>query len=206
MYTTLTFFVRCDVPGCKRTFRNVNTYKSHLRRTHREVDLHDEQVLGVDDVMDIAEHVSDSEGMDVEMIDLAPENDSKSDEENLYDRLENRNEAHKRLNAQYLLSTKEANLLTQKALEGIVDGTTALVRNTVELVKRGVQNRLDSAGIDFDAVPGLKDLFAEDHEISNPFSHVATKHKQAAFYAENFGLVVSCCCCCCCCCCFIKIL
>ena len=55
MYTTLTFFVRCDVPGCKRTFRNVNTYKSHLRRTHRVVDLHDEQVLVVDDVMDIAE-------------------------------------------------------------------------------------------------------------------------------------------------------
>ena len=70
---------------------------------------------------------------------------------------------------------------------------TALVRNTVELVKRGVQNRLDSAGIDFDAVPELEDWFAEGHKISNPFSHVATKHKQAAFYAENFGLVVSCC-------------
>ena len=187
------FFVRCDVPGCQRTFRNVNTYKSHLRRTHREVDLHDEQVLAVDDAMDIAEHVEDSERTDVEMIDLTTENVHQSDEENLYDRLEDRNEANKRLNALYLLSTKESNLLTQKALDGIVDGTTALVRNTVELVKRGVQNRLDSAGIDFDAVPGLEDLFAEGHEISNPFSHVATKHKQAAFYAENFGLVVSCC-------------
>lgn len=155
------------------------------------MDLHDEQVLTVDDEMAIAEHVDDSEGTDVEMNDLASEDVNQSDEENLYDRLEDRTEANKRLNALYLLSTKEANLLTQKALDGIVDGTTALVRNTVELVKRGVQNRLDSAGIDFEAVPGLEDLFAEGHEISNPFSHVATKHKQAAFYAENFGLVVS---------------
>ena len=187
------FFVRCDVPDCQRTFRNANTYKSHLRRTHREVDLHDEQILSVDDAMAIAEQIDDSEGTDVEMIDLATEDVNQSEEENLYDRLEDRTEANKRLNALYLLSTKEANLLTQKALDGIVDGTTALVRTTVELVKRGVQNRLDSAGIDFDAVPGLEDLFAEGHEISNPFSHVVTKHKQAAFYAENFGLVVSCC-------------
>ena len=78
------------------------------------------------------------------------------------------------------------------ALKDREQRNTVLVRNTVELVKRGVQNRLDSAGIDFDAVPELEDLFAEGHKISNPFSHVATKHKQAAFYAENFGLVVSC--------------
>lgn len=121
------------------------------------MDLHDEQVFTVDDEMAIAEHVDDSEGTDVEMNDLASEDVNQSDEENLYDRLEDRTEANKRLNALYLLSTKEANLLTQKALDGIVDGTTALVRNTVELVKRGVQNRLDSAGIDFEAVLGLED-------------------------------------------------
>lgn len=156
---------------------------------HRELNLHDEQVLAVDDPIHMSEHVGNSEAMDVEMVDLTTENDRKSDEEDLYDSLEDRTEANKRLNALYLLSTKEANLLIQKALNGIVDGTTASMRNTVTLVQWGVQNHRDSAGIDFDAVPWLNELFAEDHEIKNPFSHVATKHKQDVFYAENFGLV-----------------
>ena len=60
--------------------------------------------------------------------------------------------------------------ITQKALDDVVEGSTSLVRNTVELIKLGVQNRLDSAG--------------------NPFAHVSTKNKQAAYYAEKFRLVV----------------
>lgn len=94
------------------------------------------------------------------------------------------------LNAFYLLRSKEAQSPTQKALDDVVEGSTSLVRNTVELIKLGVQNRLDSAGIDFKAVPGLSELFAEDHQISNPFAHVSTKNKQAAYYAKKFGLVV----------------
>ena len=68
----------------------------------------------------------------------------------------------KTLNAFYLLRSKEAQSLTQKALDDVVEGSTSLVRNTVELIKLGVQNRLDSAGIDFKAVPGLSELCAED--------------------------------------------
>lgn len=102
---------------------------------HRELNLHDEQVLAVDDPIHMSEHVGNSEAMDVEMVDLTTENDRKSDEEDLYDSLEDRTEANKRLNALYLLSTKEANLLIQKALNGIVDGTTASMRNTVTLVQ-----------------------------------------------------------------------
>lgn len=188
------FFVKCDVPGCQRTFRNANTYKSHLRRAHKEVDLH-EPVLGHDHGEDYAEEEEVEESMEIEMDDLATgaENSSisdMSDEDDLYDRLEDRLEANKKLNAFYLLGTKEAHSLTQKALDGMIDGSTTLVRNTVELIQSGVQNRLDSAGINFDTVPGLSELFAEDHKISNPFAHVATKHKRAAYYAENFGLVV----------------
>lgn len=185
------FYVKCNIPGCQRTFRNGNTYKSHLRRAHKEVDLH-QPVMGH---VDAADYVEEEDVMDFEIDDLTTGENSDIDmsdgEEGLYDRLKDRLEANKKMNASYLLSTKEAHSLTQKALDGIIDGSTNLVRNTVELIQIGVQNRLDSAGIDFDAVPGLSELFAEDHKISNPFTHVATKHKQAAYYAANFGLVVS---------------
>ena len=72
-----------------------------------------------------------------------------------------------------------------------MDGVTSLVKNTVEILKMGVQNRLDSAGLRFDAVPGLDELFKDDHPISSPFCHVNTEHKQAAYFKENFNLVVA---------------
>ena len=68
--------------------------------------------------------------------------DMSDGDRGLYDRLEDRLEANKKLNASYLLSTKEAHSLTQKALDGIIGGSTNLVRNTVELIQIGVQNRL----------------------------------------------------------------
>ena len=46
----------------------------------------------------------------------------------------------------------------KRLLTEYIGGSTNLVRNTVELIQIGVQNRLDNAGIDFDAVPGLSEL------------------------------------------------
>ena len=94
-------------------------------------------------------------------------------------------------NAQFILKTKETNLLTQKCLDNIVDGSTELVRGTVKAIKSGLQDCLENAGINFDAIPGLNDLFAEENPISNPFQHVSTKHKQNAYFKEHFGLIVS---------------
>ena len=87
--------------------------------------------------------------------------------------------------------TRETNQLTQKAVNNIVEDSTLLVRNTVERVKKGVEMCLDDAGISLDSIPGLEQLFTDDHPISNPFQHVSTKHKQEAYFKVNFGLVVS---------------
>lgn len=151
------FYVKCDIPGCQRTFMNGNTYKSHLRRAHKEVDLH-QPILGHVDGEDCVEEVEEEDAMDIEIDDLTTgENSSDLDmsdgEGGLYDRLEDRLEANKKMNASYLLNTKEAHSLTQKALDGIIDSSTNLVRNTVELIENGVQNRLDSAGIDLMPFP-----------------------------------------------------
>lgn len=78
-------------------------------------------------------------------------------------------------------------MLSQKAVDGIAEGTTAVVRNAIDCVRDGMKSCLDSAGIAFEAILGLAEVFDADNTISNPFSHVATKHKQRG----NFGLVVS---------------
>lgn len=84
--------------------------------------------------------------------------------------------ANKMFNALFLMKTKEIHLLSQKAVDGITQGATAIVRNTVGCVRDGVKSCLESAGSVFEAIPGLADMFEEDNAISNPFRHVATKH------------------------------
>ncbi len=94
-------------------------------------------------------------------------------------------------NAQFILKTKETNMLTQKCVDNIVEDSTQLVRGTVKAIKSGLQNCLENAGINLGAVPGLNELFEEENPISNPFEHVSTKYKQNAYFEEHFGLVVS---------------
>lgn len=155
----------------------MSSYKSHLHRKHKDVDL---KIHANEEPNNQEQHENqDQNGLDEEPI--GDERDCEGD----------RIEKQRRTNALYLLKTKECNLLTQKATNDIVEGSTWLVRNTVEIIQQGLQNRLDSAGIAFEAVPGLNELFAEDNPISNPFSHVATKHKQGNYFKQVFGLVVS---------------
>jgi hypothetical protein len=92
-------------------------------------------------------------------------------------------------NAQFILKTKETNLLTQTCVNNIIEDSTQLVRG--KTIKSSLQNCRENSGIDFEAVPGLNELFEEEIPISNPFEHVSTKYQQNAYYEEHFGLVVS---------------
>lgn len=97
----------------------------------------------------------------------------------------------KKTNAFYILRIKEANLLTQKCVDDIVLGTSELIKSTVEAVGIGVRDCLNNAGIQFDTIPGLPELFAANNPVSDPFEHVSTKYKQVSFFKDNFGLIVS---------------
>jgi hypothetical protein len=101
----------------------------------------------------------------------------------------------RRLNAAYLLGTKEAHKLTQRTFDTVVSNTTAVVQNSIELLINKLWSRLDSAGVDFRSVPGLQGFFeelsTEDSIINNPFLGMETKSQQNIAFKELFGLVVS---------------
>jgi len=177
------FSVTCEVPGCQRTFKKPRSYQSHLRRLHSDFNLHSS-------IRDWNEIHGGKKMREEEEIAMDIMEDELVNEESLYDKIVDRLDEKKKTDALFLLRTKEVNRLTQKATDNIMDGVTTLVKNTVEILKMGVQNRLDSAGLRFDAVPGLDELFKDDHPISSPFCHVNTEHKQAAYFKENFNLVV----------------
>ena len=64
------------------------------------------------------------------------------------------------------------------------------MRNAIELLRTGVANTLENAGIQLNAVPGLEDLL-KDSPANNPFSGLQGKRQQTNYYLDNFGLVVS---------------
>ena len=179
------FYITCDARGCQCTFTNANTYKSHLRRAHKDLDLR-APVAAIGDENDVEEQVA--ERMEADLFDMNGNNDTENDEDVP---AHERKEANQRLNALFLMKIKEIHLLSQKAVDGIAEGATAIVRNTVDCVRDGVKSCLQNAGMDFEAIADLQELFDVDNMISNPFRHVATRHKETAFYREKFGLVVS---------------
>lgn len=135
-------FVKCDVPGCQHTFRKPRSYQSHLRRQHRDFNLHS----NVRTWGEIDEERHEEER--IPLADFAV--DEPVDAEELYDKIEDRLGEKKKMDALFLLQTKEVNKLTQKATENIMDNVTSIVKNTVQILRMGVQNRLDSAGLRFD--------------------------------------------------------
>ena len=160
----------------------INSYKSHLRRKHGNINLKLAKTPDIDN-MDIENqnhpmHEGGHENVGDEMDVIAqPEEDPI--------------QAMRNLNAKFILKTKETNMLTQKCVDNIVDDSTELVRGTVKALKSGLQSCLENSGLNFDAVPGLNEIFEDNNPISNPFEHVSTQHKQNAYFKSNFGLVVS---------------
>ncbi len=97
----------------------------------------------------------------------------------------------KKQNALFLLKTKEVHQLSQKAATTLLSDTTSLVQSCVEQVQDKVKDCMDNAGIQFDDIPGLKEIFSPENEISNPFTGLKTTCEQKTYFIEEFGLVVS---------------
>ena len=93
--------------------------------------------------------------------------------------------------ALYLLKLKDKDRLPQTVINSIVENTTDIVRTNMEVLKFGLAARLDTAGIDFNAVPGIAELFHEDSITMNPFSGLTNENQQHQYYKNNLNLVVS---------------
>jgi len=176
------FYVTCQVKQCCATYKKFEGYKSHLRRHHKGYDLRAIEENAENDQMD-----EDSS------VHSADENEN-TDDNQLYDRPADQHDGlpeQNEENALFVLKTKEIYSLTQKATDSIISDTTYIVKNTINLLRMGVANRLDSAGIQFCAVPGLQELFEDDNPLSKPFHGLIGKTQQARYFKEHFGLVVS---------------
>ena len=81
--------------------------------------------------------------------------------------------------------------VSQAGIDSFVETTTSIVRTSVEMLKSGLMNRLDTAGIDFTAVPGLPELFQEDSLAMNPSFGLRNENEQTKYFKDHLNLVVS---------------
>ena len=97
-----------------------------------------------------------------------------------------------RSGALYLLKMKHKDRARQMAVNLFIKNTTGILRTSIYILKAGLMNRLDMAGIDFNAISGLPELFQEDSLAKNPFSGMLDEQfKQNNYFRDHFNLVVS---------------
>ena len=163
-------YVTCKIRGCGASYRKFEGYKSHLCRFHKEIDLSKDS-----DGQDTTHtSVLTSNSMAAEMEPgLEPAVDINKD--NHGDCVLNKTFNQQEQNALFLLKTKEIHQLTQKATDSIVADTTSIVKTTVESLKCKVKNCLESTNLQFEDIPGLKEIFRADSPESNPFSGMESK-------------------------------
>ena len=92
--------------------------------------------------------------------------------------------AVQRQSALFLLKMKEKRLLTQAAIDDMVEETTAIFERTFSILKAGVREKLASSGVDVEVDSVFRNL-------ADPFSGLKTKYSQEKYFRENLKLIVS---------------
>ncbi|XP_035665562.1 uncharacterized protein LOC118408812 [Branchiostoma floridae] len=194
------FFVRCVIDDCDKSFNKYNSFYRHMTRQHPEslkvgprlndsnygeeiggsehgghdvendnsnldmdmddnYAIHSDQEAGLNDLdeLNAEENVSD----------FSDESDNSSNSDIQFDPDRRTREA-----ARFICAVKERNVLTQAAVDDIVQATDSYVGGTIYQLRKKVQRRLIEHGID----PSVTDdIFEED---MSPFEGLRTAYLQ----------------------------
>ena len=183
------FHVLSGINACARTYTNRLSFRNYITRKHADILLAESPtdcriVENVGNHMDVYE--TDCGSCMNEDHDL----DTVGEEPRQFDLKKTPEEVQSKA-ALYLLKLKDKDRVPQTVINSIVENTTDIVRTNMEVLKFGLAARLDTAGIDFNAVPGIAELFHEDSITMNPFSGLTNENQQHQYYKNNLNLVVS---------------
>lgn len=97
-------------------------------------------------------------------------------------------EARRHTGALFLLKLKEHRRIAQTAIDDVVEGCQSLVQQTIQTLHSGIRSCLADAGVDPDAVTGLKKMLSS---YPDPFLGLENKYQQEQYYKDKLGLIVS---------------
>lgn len=168
------FCISCG--HCGQSFKKFESFKSHLRRKHKEI---------VDENADNLEEVPPQ-------FDDSREDSTDDEEENDHD-IADKNPIEKmtRFIALFILKIKEENQLSQPSVDSILGNTKDLLEQSLQGFKEEVIACLRGNGIDVSQLHGLNDLFQKQSSFSEAVIPVANEYLQVKYFMENFNFVVS---------------
>ena len=213
------FHVVCQSPECENVYNNFEGFKSHLRRKHAKVlhsiidaggansfpannenapqDAYMRAVNDNDPVIDAIEPIGNANepnDNEIDNIELDIENHNVINHN--HDGAVNV-ETIRKLNASYLLETKELHKLTQKSVDAIVTSTTSTVKNSLKLVRcrvLSILNDTHNEGNEAASIPEIREfldsLLVEETLVTNPYLGMETKWQQDNVFRDLFGVVV----------------
>ncbi len=114
--------IRCGINSCTETYKNFESFRSHVNRKHREALARTSHAQTVNADGDAQEHSDSDEHL------AQDESDVEWDDQES-------NEEQKRLAALFLLKTREERKVTQTALNGIVQDFRGMWRDSMETLQ-----------------------------------------------------------------------
>ena len=157
--------IKCPVGDCGAVYDKVNSFCSHMYRSHRvlcttDTDASANNKQTTASPSSIVHPMSIETGTEVS-------DDLQHDIDQL---LETDGFEQRKKSSLYLLQIKEERMVSQAAVNDIVQGCQEVFQHTIGRIKAGVKRKLSSSGIDPTEVSGLDELFTSVTEESFSFA------------------------------------
>ena len=174
------FTISCTY--CGHIFKKYSSFKSHLGRKHKEECARDHWADEGDDDPD---HEIDAPAVPIEDDDEADEEIDNVDQETDIEKIT-------KFIALFVLKTKEVNLVSQQAIDSMLDNTKILVDHCLQTLGNEVKLCLTRNGLDWAEIDGLKDVFNNQSSIyDTALDPVSNEYLQMKYLVEKLNYVVS---------------
>ena len=175
--------ITCPVSTCRAFYDKVNSFCSHMYRSHRALCIRT-NVPATNTHVSTALEATARGSILIETNSLIT-SDLQHDVDQL---LQNDLFEQRKKSSLYLLQIKEERMISQAAINDVVKGCQEVFEHTVGRIKAGVKHKLSCSGIDPMEISGLDELF---ESVTDPFSGLETSYLQDKFVLEELGCIVS---------------
>ena len=172
------FSVTCG--QCQQSFKKFETFKSHLRRRHSDVNEDNRNLLNV-------ETFQHFESNDANVLECEDDRHAANHQNETQESVS----SITRFIALYILKIKEENQLTQQVMNSILENTECLVEQSLDALKNDIKLCLADNNIDISNINGLRDVLNQKSLFSRARNPLESEYMQVKYFVENFNFVVS---------------
>lgn len=170
------FSISCG--HCGQSFKRFESFKSHLRRKHKDVDEDEDENKSLDQ----SDLIPDA-GSDFDL-------DGEEEHNMIQDQVMETKISTRHI-ALFILKSKEQNQLNQPVLDSILGNTADLSEQSLQGLKEYIISCLQENDIEIPQVNGLNDILGRPSNFAEAVAPVGNDSLQKKYFVEIFNLVVS---------------